>query len=77
MVYELYFPELIKKHKREIIQHLGELPEFTDKISDEQKMKICKTVFERLYHPSHPVRINLEKMKEEIPEIRIIEGIEK
>jgi hypothetical protein len=77
MVYELYFPELIKKHKREIIQHLGELPEFTDKMSNEQKMKICKTVFERLHHPSHPVRIHLEKMKEEIPEIRIIEGIEK
>jgi methylase of polypeptide subunit release factors len=77
IVYELYFPELIKKHKREIIQHLGDLPEFTDNMSDEQKMKICKTVFERLHHPSHPVRINLEKMKEEIPEIRIIEGIEK
>jgi hypothetical protein len=77
MVYELYFPELIKKHKREIIQHLGDLPEFTDNMSDEQKMKICKTVFERLYHAAHPVRINLEKMKEEIPEIRIIEGIEK
>ncbi|MFN4007262.1 MAG: Eco57I restriction-modification methylase domain-containing protein [Chitinophagaceae bacterium] len=77
MVYELYFPELIKKHKREIIQHLGELPEFTYKMSDEQKMKICKTVFERLHHPSHPVQVNLEKMKEEIPEIRIIEGMEK
>jgi hypothetical protein len=43
----------------------------------EQKMEICKNVFERMHHPLHPVRINLEKMKEEIPEIRIIEGIEK
>lgn len=73
MVYELYFPELIKKHKREIIQHLGELPEFTDKMSDEQKMKICKTVFNRLNDREHPVRVNLEGMKA-IPEIRIIEG---
>lgn len=73
MVYELYFPELIKKHKREIIQHLGELPEFTDKMSDEQKMKICKTVFNRLNDREHPVRVNLEEMKT-IPEIRIIEG---
>jgi hypothetical protein len=55
---------------------LGELPEFTDSMSDEQKMTICKKVFERLHDAAHPVRINLEKMKEEIPEIRIIEGLE-
>lgn len=76
MVYELYFPELLKKHNREIIRHLGELPEFTDSMSDEQKMKICKMVFDRLNDKEHPVRINLEKMKEEIKEIRIIEGLE-
>lgn len=76
MVYELYFPELLKKHNCEIIKHLGDLPEFTDGMSDEQKMKICKKVFERLHDAAHPVRINLEKMKEEIPEIRIIEGLE-
>lgn len=73
MVYELYFPELIKKHKREIIQHLGELPEFADKMSDEQKMKICKTVFNRLNEREHPVRVNLFYMNS-IPEIAIIEG---
>lgn len=73
LVYELYFPELIKKHKREIIKHLGELPEFTDKISDEQKMKICKTVFNRLNDREHPVRVNLFYMSS-IPEIAIIEG---
>ena len=76
MVYELYFPELLKKHNREIIKHLGELPEFTDGMSDEQKMKICKTVFDRLNDKEHPVKINLGKMKEEIKEIRIIEGLE-
>ncbi len=73
MVYELYFPELIKKHKREIIQHLGELPEFTDKMNDEQKMKVCKTVFDRLNEREHPVRVNLFYMNS-IPEIAIIEG---
>lgn len=76
MVYELYFPELLKKHNREIIKHLGELPELTDGMSDEQKMDICKKVFDRLYAKEHPVRVNLEKMKEEIKEIRIIEGLE-
>ena len=75
-VYELYFPDLIKKYKREIIQYLGELPEFTDKMSDDQKMKICKIVFNRLNDSKHRTKINLEKMKEEIKEIRIIEGLE-
>ena len=73
MVYELYFPELIKKHKREIIQYLGELPKFTDKMGDEHKMKICKTVFNRLNDREHPVRVNLFYMSS-IPEIAIIEG---
>jgi len=73
LVYELYFPELIQKHNREIIQHLGELPEFTDNMSDEQKMIICQTVYNRLNESEHPVRVNLLQMNS-IPEIAIIEG---
>ncbi|MBK7128278.1 MAG: hypothetical protein IPM74_12365 [Crocinitomicaceae bacterium] len=73
MVYELYFPDLIKKHEREIIKHLGQLPEFTDDMSDSEKMKICKEVFERLNDSSHLVKQNLGLMKE-IPEIKLIEG---
>jgi len=42
-------------------------------MSDEQKMNICKKVFDRLNDKGHPVRLNLEKMKKEIQEIRIIE----
>jgi hypothetical protein len=72
IVYELYFPELLKKHNREIIKHLGELPEFTDGMSVEQKMKICKKVFDRLNDKEHPVRVNLFYMNS-IPEIAIIE----
>jgi len=59
-----------------MVKKLSELPEFTNKMSNEQKMKICKTVFNRLNDREHPVRVNLEKMKEEIKEIRIIEGID-
>ena len=73
MVYELYFPELLKKHNREIIKHLGELPEFTDKMSDEKKMSIIKIVFNRLNEREHTVRTNLFFMSS-IPEIKIIEG---
>jgi len=76
MVYELYFPELLKKYDCEIIKHLGELPEFTEGMSDEDKMEICQKVFDRLNDATHPVRINLDRMKEEIPEIRIIEGLD-
>jgi hypothetical protein len=76
MVYEIYFPELLQKYDCEIIKHLGELPEFTESMSEEEKMEICKTVYDRLNDASHPVRIHLEKMKKEIPEIRIIEGLE-
>ena len=73
MVYELYFPDLLQKHNREIIEHLGALPAFTDAMSDEKKMGICKTVFSRLYDKAHPVSINLLHM-DTIPEIKIIEG---
>ncbi|HOV36854.1 MAG TPA: TaqI-like C-terminal specificity domain-containing protein [Dysgonamonadaceae bacterium] len=76
MVYELYFPELFQNYGCEIIKFLGELPEFTESMSEEEKMEICKTIYGRLNDAAHPVRIHLEKMKEEIPEIRIIEGLE-
>lgn len=32
-------------------------------MSEEQKMKICKEVFDRLHDAAQPVRVNLEKMK--------------
>jgi|GEM_PF-267606 len=76
IVYELYFPELLQKYGCEIIKFLGELPEFTESMNDEEKMEICQKVYDRLSDASHPVRIHLEKMKKEIPEIRIIEGLE-
>jgi len=74
MVYDLYFPELLKQHNRTIIEHLGELPAFTDSMSDNQKMEIITTVFNRLNEKNHPVRVNLFYMNS-IPEIKIIEGI--
>ena len=73
MVYEIYLPDLISKHKREIIKHLGELPAFKNNMSEEKKMSICKTVFNRLDEREHPVRVNLFYMNS-IPEIKIIEG---
>jgi len=74
IVYELYFPELLKQHNRTIIEYLGELPAFTDKMDDSQKLEIITTVFNRLNEKNHPVRVNLFYMNS-IPEIKIIEGI--
>jgi hypothetical protein len=73
MVYELYFPEILKQHNRTIIEHLGELPAFTDTMNDSKKMAIITTVFDRLNEKNHPVRVNLFYMNS-IPEIAIIEG---
>jgi hypothetical protein len=73
MVYELYFPETLKQHNRTIIEHLGELPAFTDTMSDAVKTEIITTVFDRLNDKNHPVRVNLLNMNS-IPEIKIIEG---
>ena len=73
MVYDLYFPELLKQNNRTIIEHLGELPAFTESMSDNQKLEIINTVFNRLNEKNHPVRVNLFYMNS-IPEIAIIEG---
>jgi hypothetical protein len=35
MVYDVYFPDLLKKYYREIIKYLGELPAFTEGMSDQ------------------------------------------
>ena len=74
MVYELYFPELLKQNNRTIIEHLGGIPAFTESMSDNQKMEIINTVFNRLNEKNHSVRVNLFYMNS-IPEIKIIEGI--
>lgn len=73
LVYELYFPDLLKKHERQISPHLGELPAFTDDMNEEEKMRICRAVFTRLNDEQHPVRNHLFYLRS-IPEIAIIEG---
>lgn len=73
MVYELYFPELLQKNKRTVIEHIGELPAFTENTADSLKQEIIDAVFKRLDNKKHPVRNNLFYMSN-IEEIAIIEG---
>ena len=71
LVFELYFPEEIKAAKKEILKHLGELKPITDDMSDEEKLAVIQSEFDRLYDPKHPVRNNLETL-DSVEEVRII-----
>tara|TARA_R110000868_G_scaffold98591_2_gene271430 strand:- start:3573 stop:7142 length:3570 start_codon:yes stop_codon:yes gene_type:complete len=74
IVYELYFPNLLKEHNRTIIEYLGVLPKFTDSTSNNEKENIINTVFKRLDDKDHPVRNNLFYMRN-IEEIATIEAL--
>jgi hypothetical protein len=62
LVYELYFPEEIKAARKEIQKHLGELKPITASMSDEVKLAVIQSEFDRLYDPKHPVRNHLETL---------------
>jgi len=76
MVYELYFPNEIIAANAEVLKHLTNLPELKDDWSDEKKLEVIEKVYKEISDPKHPVSIAMEKMKE-IPEVRIIEGLDK
>jgi len=70
-IYELYFPEELKSAGKEILKHVGDLKPITDAISEEEKLAIIQSEFERLYDPNHPVRNAIETL-DSIEEVRII-----
>jgi len=67
----LYFPEELKTANKEIIKHLGDLMPIKDEMSEEEKLAVIQSEFERLYDPNHPVRNNIETL-DSIEEVRII-----
>ncbi len=71
IVFELYFPTEIKSAGKEILKHLGDLKPLNDDMSDEEKLAIIQSEFERLYDPNHPVRNNVETL-DSVEEVRII-----
>jgi len=71
LVFELYFPTELQSANKEILKHLGDLKPITDSMSDEEKLAVIQSEFERLYDPNHPVRNNLETL-DSIEEVRII-----
>ncbi|OJV36482.1 MAG: hypothetical protein BGO29_03890 [Bacteroidales bacterium 36-12] len=71
IVYELVFPEEIKSAGKEILKHLGDLKPITEDMSEEKKLAIIQSEFERLYDPNHPVRFAIETL-DSVEEVRII-----
>ena len=71
ITFELYFPDEIKSANKQILPYIGDLKPITDKMSDEEKLAVIQSEFERLYDPNHPVRNNLETL-DSVEEVRII-----
>jgi hypothetical protein len=70
-IFELYFPNEIKSVGKEILKHLVDLKPINDDMSDEEKLAIIQSEFERLYDPNHLVRNNVETL-DSMEEVRII-----
>ena len=71
LVYEIILKEQVHSANKQILPHLGDLKPITDEMSDEEKLAIIQSEFERLYDPNHPVRNNLETL-DSVEEVRII-----
>lgn len=71
LVYQIVFPSEIKSAGKEILKHLGDLKPITDEMSEEKKLAIIQSEFERLYDPNHPVRFAIETL-DSVEEVRII-----
>lgn len=69
--FELYFSEEIKSANKQVLVHLKDLKPITENMTDEEKLAIIQSEFERLYDPNHPVRNAIETL-DSIEEIRII-----
>lgn len=71
IVIELFLSEELKSANKEILKYLGDLKPITDDMSEEEKLAIIQSEFERLYDVNHPVRNNLETL-DSIEEVRVI-----
>lgn len=69
--YSIFFPKEIKSSGKEILKHLGDLKPIADEMSEEEKLAIVQSEFERLFEPNHPVRFAIETL-DSVEEVRII-----
>lgn len=76
LVFELYFLMELKSASIEIAKHLKDLKSIPDTLSENEKLEIIRSEFDRLYNPYHPVRNHIESLNH-LEFVRIIKGIEK
>jgi hypothetical protein len=76
LVYELYFSDEIKAAEAEVLKHLTGLPELKEDWIDKKKLETIEKIYQELSDGKHPVSIAMARQKT-IPEIRIIEGLDK
>jgi hypothetical protein len=50
----------IIQYNKQIITYLVDLKSIADEMSDEQKLSVIQSEYERLSHPEHPVRRNMD-----------------
>lgn len=71
IIFQLFLSEEIKSAGKEILIYLDDLIPITDEMSEEEKLAIIQSEFERLYDPNHPVRFAIETL-DSVEEVRII-----
>ena len=71
VIYNILFEKEFLFYKRDFLKHLENLKPIRDDMSDEEKLGIIQSEYERLYHPDHPVRYAIETL-DSIEEVRII-----
>ena len=71
VVYEIFFKQSFQSANKSILKHLSNLKPINDSMSEEEKLGIIQSEYERLYHPDHPVRFAIETL-DSIEEVRII-----
>ena len=71
IVFESIFSNQFRNAGKEILKHLGDLKPINSEMSEEEKLAIIQSEFERLYDPNHPVRFAIETL-DSVEEVRII-----
>lgn len=71
IVFEIFFPDEIHSAGKGIIEHLHDLRPIDDTMSDEEKLSVINSEFERLYDPYHPVRNHVDTL-ESVEVVKII-----
>ncbi|MFO8067780.1 MAG: hypothetical protein R6U11_09390, partial [Bacteroidales bacterium] len=61
----------LRAANKQILPYLDNLKTISEDMKDEQKLSIIQSEYERLSHPEHPVRRNMDTLYE-VEEVRVI-----